>query len=94
MKVHYGYVDGTGEYFIEIDTAFCLQCKKKPCINACPKGVYKEEEDDFGDASVTVVKEARKNLMYLCMECKSDGKERKRLPCVSHCPFNALKHSW
>ncbi len=33
-KVHYGYTDGTGEYFIAIDTGRCDGCGE--CVSACP----------------------------------------------------------
>ena len=37
MKISYGYSDGTGEYYITVDTGKCDGCGK--CVEACPAAV-------------------------------------------------------
>lgn len=37
MRAHYGYKDGSGEYFIAIDAGACNGCGD--CVPACPLGV-------------------------------------------------------
>ena len=34
MKANYGYKDGSGEYYITIDTELCNSCSK--CVEVCP----------------------------------------------------------
>ncbi len=91
VLANYGYMDGSGEYFICINIDHCSGCKKN-CISACPSHVFAAAEDDYGDLVVMVKDGARKRLKYLCAECKS-GKNAV-LPCLSACPYGALKHSW
>jgi len=93
MIAHYGYQDSSGEYFITIDTAKCVLCSEKPCVKACPKGVFIVSEDDYGDKIVMVKDEERRKLKYVCSECKPVS-NRKPLPCVDSCPYNSLQHSW
>jgi len=45
MQAHYGYKDGSGDYFIIIDTDKCNGCKK--CAEACPYGVLELIENEF-----------------------------------------------
>ncbi len=44
-KANYGYKDGSGEYFITIDTDLCNSCEK--CVEACPAGVLEIAEDEL-----------------------------------------------
>jgi len=43
MLANCGYKDGSGEYFITIDTDLCNACGK--CVSACKYNVFKVEED-------------------------------------------------
>ncbi len=95
MLANYGYKDGSGEYFITIDTDKCNGCGK--CVEACPYDVMAvgpDENDPLRDEPVVGVKsEERKKLKYTCAPCKPISGER-RLPCVLACEFGAIKHSW
>ena len=90
MLANYGYRDGSGEYFITIDTDKCDGCAK--CVTACPSGVL-EVGEDIGDPLrdtpvARVTDEQRKKIAYTCGACKtylssaSGGDEMKiHLPC-------------
>ncbi|MFP4081565.1 MAG: 4Fe-4S binding protein [Candidatus Aminicenantes bacterium] len=95
MLAHYGYKDGSGDYFITIDTDKCDGCRK--CVEACPHGVLEvgeDENDPFREEPVAKVTEAeRKKIKYTCAPCKP-MKERKPLPCVQACAPQAIVHSW
>ncbi|NIR16795.1 MAG: 4Fe-4S dicluster domain-containing protein, partial [Desulfobacterales bacterium] len=45
MRAHYGYKDGSGDYFIIVDTDKCNGCGE--CVEACPHGVLEIIEDEF-----------------------------------------------
>ena len=94
-KANYGYKDGSGEYFIQIDTDLCNSCGK--CAEACPEKVLEMAEDELdplGDDIVAIVKdEHRKKIKYSCAPCKPAG-ETKPLPCVLACESGAINHSW
>lgn len=93
MIAQYGYSDGSGDYFIAIDTDKCRICSEKPCISACPVDVFFILDDDYGD-KVVAVKDDRKNkLKYECAKCKPNNREMP-LPCIEACPYGAIKHSW
>ncbi|NOQ43184.1 MAG: hypothetical protein GQ560_01840, partial [Dehalococcoidia bacterium] len=64
LKVHYGYSDGTGDYFITIDAGRCDGCGD--CVPACPNEVFAVAEDDSGQLKAKVKEEARKKLASLC----------------------------
>jgi Fe-S-cluster-containing hydrogenase component 2 len=89
--VHYGYKDGSGEYFISVDTDKCNSCGD--CVEACPAGVLEmitmmiDLEDELVAA---VTEEHRKKIKYSCAPCKPE----KRPPCVSACEQEAIKHTW
>ncbi|MFW9818879.1 MAG: 4Fe-4S binding protein [Candidatus Thorarchaeota archaeon] len=92
-KANYGYKDGSGEYFITIDTDLCNSCGK--CVEVCPESVLEMAEDELdplGDEIIaTVSEEHRKKIKYSCAPCKGEGKE---LPCVKVCEPGAITHSW
>ena len=95
MIANYGYKDGSGEYFIAIDTDKCDGCGK--CVPACPYGVLaigEDENDPFREEPVAKVSEEhRKKIKYSCAPCKPD-KDRKPLPCMEACEPDAITHSW
>ncbi len=95
MLAHYGYKDGSGDYFIVIDTDKCDGCGE--CVTGCPYGVFEvgeEENDPFREEPVAKVTELhRKKIKYSCALCKpTSGK--KPLPCVQACNPDAISHSW
>lgn len=88
---HYGYADGSGEYWITIDSNHCDGCGK--CVTACPEQVFEVIEDDYDD-QVAVVREAMsRKLKYTCAPCKPAGGEI-HLPCREACQGQAITHSW
>jgi NAD-dependent dihydropyrimidine dehydrogenase PreA subunit len=95
MLANYGYKDGSGEFFITIDTEKCDGCAK--CVDACPQGVMEVGEDPndpFRELpAASVREEQRKKIKYACAPCKPTGGERA-LPCMTECPLDAISHSW
>ena len=93
MIINYGYEDGSGVYFISVDTEKCDGCVK--CVAACPNGVLQiipDEFDPFEDRMVVSVVESQRNrLKYSCAYCKSVN-TNSELPCMQACAREALKH--
>ena len=96
MIANYGYKDGSGSYFISIDTDKCDGCNA--CVEACPAGVLEvmdDPNDPLSDNQVAIVTEAeRKKLKYTCAPCKPVGNNRPTEPCIVACPKRAITHSW
>jgi ferredoxin len=95
MLANYGYKDGSGEYFITIDTDKCNGCGK--CVDVCPGKVLavgEDQNDPMNEEEVAfVVDEERKKIKYTCGPCKP-ASSRPELPCVAACEPDAIKHSW
>lgn len=88
---NYGYTDGSGEYYITVDTDKCNGCGE--CIKDCPLHMFEIISDDY-DQEVAVVKEKnRKNVKYDCAPCKPTT-NRPELPCIKACKPGAIRHSW
>jgi NAD-dependent dihydropyrimidine dehydrogenase PreA subunit len=83
MLANYGYKDGSGEYFITIDTDKCNGCGK--CVEVCPGTVFavgEDQNDPLSEEEVAfVVDEERKKIKYTCGPCKP-ASNRPPLPCV------------
>ena len=88
---HYGYTDGSGDWYIRVDTGRCDGCGD--CVPACPARVLMTMLDDYDDTVVTVTEEHRKNLKFSCAPCKP-VENPPPLPCVLACPHDAIVHSW
>ncbi len=97
MLANYGYEDGSGAFYITIDTERCDGCGD--CVPACPAGVLVMAEDEYdldSDHEVAVVApDHRKKVKYSCGPCKpAAGYSRADLPCVRACRPDAIRHSW
>jgi Fe-S-cluster-containing hydrogenase component 2 len=93
MIANYGYMDGSGEYYLTIDTDKCTECPHHGCVPACPMDMFAIEINDY-DEEVAIIKlEFRKQLKYLCSQCKPVS-NRPPLPCVVACTPGAVSHSW
>lgn len=93
MKANYGYLDGSGEFFITIDTDKCIACDHHGCVDACPVGMFEIITDDYDDEVAAIREEHRKKIKYDCGPCKP-ASDRPPLPCVEACTPGAITHSW
>ena len=91
MLANYGYEDGSGHYYIKIDTSKCAECTDKACIPACPEKLFVTELDDFDDEVVLIKEDCRNTLLTNCALCKADGHNQL---CVKACTPGAISFSW
>jgi predicted CoA-substrate-specific enzyme activase len=88
IKVQYGYSDGTGDYFVTVDSQLCDGCGK--CVGACTLGILDIDKDSL---KVKVKEEVRKKLGFLCPGFEACQQSNK-VNCHTACPMNAISHSW
>jgi Fe-S-cluster-containing hydrogenase component 2 len=96
MLANYGYSDGSGNYFITIDTERCNGCND--CVAACPASVFEVVDEDpndpFREGPLAIVRQdKKKKVKYECNPCKP-LRERPALPCTEACKAGAISHSW
>ena len=91
MIANYGYKDGSGEFFISIDTDLCNGCEN--CVPACPTGALEIILNDYDEKVAAVTDKQRRQLKYSCAPCKPVS-DRPVLPCVGVCQPVAIRHSW
>jgi len=92
MIIHYGYSDGSGEYYISIDAEKCNGCGK--CIENCPQQAL-----EMGSVMVdleeklvaTVLEKHRREIKYTCSPCNP---ENRKAPCVFVCDKDAISCTW
>ena len=88
---NYGYTDGSGDWYIIVDSDKCDGCGK--CVEICPKNVLEVITDDYDDKVVAIRKEHRKNIKYVCAPCKPTSGPRD-VRCQKACPTGVITHSW
>ncbi len=93
MIVNYGFTDGSGDWYVTIDTGKCNGCGR--CPNVCPAKILEvgpDEIDIFREQPVAFVKHTeRKKIRYCCAPCRPGyGPEP---PCVGICEPKAISHS-
>ena len=93
MIANYGYQDGSGAYYITIDTDKCIDCPGRWCVEACPQSLFVIEPDDYDDEVATIAVGGRRQLKERCSGCKPAG-GREGLPCTSACRPGAISHGW
>jgi NAD-dependent dihydropyrimidine dehydrogenase PreA subunit len=89
---HYGYCDGSGEFYIVVDSDKCSGCAK--CVQVCPQKALKLETEfiDLEDKTVaTITEDHRKKIKYTCSACHP---ETGKTPCVLSCEQGAIKCVW
>jgi len=96
MLANYGYSDGSGSYFITIDTDRCNGCGD--CVRACPAQAFRVVDEDPNDPMneepvALIVPDKMRKLKYECGPCKPSA-NRPSLPCVASCNQGAISHSW
>ena len=97
MLSNYGFEDGSGTYYISIDTDACCECEEKPCVAACPAELFQVEYDDYDDEVAVIREDARHKLKQVCVVCKNQESLKETdnmLPCMQACPYGAIGHTW
>jgi predicted CoA-substrate-specific enzyme activase len=90
-KVHYGYSDGTGNYFITIDASRCDGCQE--CVAVCPSEIFEVVQDSNSQLKAKVKEASRKNLAFLCPGFPACSRSRET-NCHSICRRDAISHTW
>lgn len=94
MLAFFGFKDGSGEWFVIVDTEKCDGCGK--CVEACPANVLEVGEDEYDpfreEPVVKVREEERKKVRYSCAGCRP-GYGEKPPPCIAACEPGAISHS-
>ena len=94
MIANYGYKDGSGEYYISIDTDQCISCSAaRACLTACPQRMFEIISDDYDDEVARIRQANCRTLAYDCVGCKLAAGYTS-LPCVAACTPGAIRHSW
>lgn len=95
MLANFGYKDGSGEFFITVDTDKCNGCGD--CVDACKAHVLELADNEFDPLAIgriAVVKHAnRKAIKYDCGPCKPPS-QALHVPCMTACKPGAIAHSW
>ena len=91
IRVNYGYADGSGEYYLRIDTDRCDSCGD--CVRACPEEILEMAADDCGESKAVVKPEFGQSLGYACLGYHAHCRERE-VNCHAACRPDAIEHSW
>lgn len=91
LTVHYGYADGTGEYYITVDSNRCDGCGD--CVEACPAGIFILGREDGKQPRAEINEDARKRIALLCPGFHSCSSKHE-VNCHSACAREAIGHTW
>lgn len=91
MKISYGYSDGTGEYYITVDTAKCDGCGK--CTEACYAGNLEVTGNNQEQLKARIKEDVRKRIHLTCPGYKTCSASHS-FNCHSACSRDAIDHSW
>jgi len=91
MEIHYGYSDGSGDYYIVIDTDRCDGCGD--CVAACPENILEVAKDDYGDEVVRVRDDVISKVGYVCPGF-NPGCSKREVNCRSACKYDVITHTW
>ena len=83
---NYGYQDGSGEYYITIDTDRCDGCGL--CAEACSEDLFEMVTDDYDELAAMVKPKVATQIGYLCRAADCGYK------CHEACQRGAISHSW
>lgn len=92
--IYYGYEDGSGTYYIKINSAVCQRCTDKPCVKACDHMLLEVMKDDFGSDIVGIADSKKHSVQAICQNCKLVTRYNDLLPCHKACNFKAIEHTW
>ena len=94
MIANYGFKDGSGDWFVTINTDKCNGCGK--CVAVCPPKILEVGSDEFDlfreEPVVSVKQDQRKKVRYSCAPCRP-GYDLNPAPCVGTCESGAIAHS-
>lgn len=94
MIANFGFKDGSGDWFIAIDTDKCNSCGK--CVSVCPPQILETGENEYdplAEGSMAKVKtESRKKIRYTCAPCQP-GYGAQAPPCILACEPAAISIS-
>ena len=91
MIAQYGYADGSGDYYIIIDTDRCDGCGE--CVKVCSKKIFEIAKDDYDKSVARVRDDVIKSIHDLCpgyQRSNTKGLEN----CQAVCPHKAISHTW
>jgi len=91
MLANYGYSDGTGDYFIIVDTDKCDGCGR--CVEACPEKVFEVAPDDYDRPVARVRDELTTRISYVCPGYNNCSRARE-MTCHTVCRPGAISHTW
>lgn len=91
MLANYGYSDGSGDYFLTIDTDKCDGCGK--CVAACGESVLETAKDDYGKLVAKVRDQVASKISYVCLGLEQ-GCSRRETNCRGVCKPEAIALTW
>ncbi len=91
IRANYGYADGTGEYYLTVDTDKCDGCGD--CVQACPEDILELARDDYGEAKAVVKPALEKSLGDVCLGYEARCRDEE-VNCHTACRPDVIEHTW